>query len=523
MVLPCANPTKSYWIEAADSPLRNLRSSHELPETADVVIIGGGYSGATTAYWLDKYTRDHVKQPSMVILEARDICGGATGRNGGQLRPHAYSRYAVWAERFGPDTAMELIRHEMAHLPAFEQLAADEGIAEEICLKFGETFDAAMTDEAWIRLKGALDAMRRDHGEDNEVVKACRVIADAAEAQDFSQMKGALAAIVHPAGQVWPYKFVHAILRIVLARGNLNVQAHTPVMQVGERDADGWIQVRTERGTVRARAVVHATNAWASHLLPEYSKLVLPEKGTLAAIKAPEGFIKHTGAQHWDATVNNYHLQLPAPYNAVILGGARQYLVHRPADCVLRDDDDQHILGTDEFFGSWPSSDVLNWPESTPQTSLEGKGGCWVGIETTSADGFPFVGPAPRHPGQWVAAGFAGHGMPRILLSTSSISTLVLESLGLEHSEPSGAAKLPLPKPFLATKDRIDRLQNTNVEGIRSSFTAKCKESSVKPFCNGERSRVPAKQGISSCNDGNWASSCKGQAVSHVEQIPLRV
>lgn len=82
MVLPSANPTKSYWIEAAGSPLRDLRSTPGLPATADVVIVGGGYSGATTAYWLDKYTRGHAKQPSMVLLEARDMCGGATGRNG---------------------------------------------------------------------------------------------------------------------------------------------------------------------------------------------------------------------------------------------------------------------------------------------------------------------------------------------------------------------------------------------------------------------------------------------------------
>lgn len=82
MVLPGANPTKSYWIEAAKSALRDLRSTEKLPETADVVIIGGGYTGAATAYWLDRYTRGHAKQPSMVLLDARDICGGATGRNG---------------------------------------------------------------------------------------------------------------------------------------------------------------------------------------------------------------------------------------------------------------------------------------------------------------------------------------------------------------------------------------------------------------------------------------------------------
>ena len=73
---------------------------------------------------------------------------------------------------------------------------------------------------------------------------------------------------------------------------------------MNERDAKGWIQVRTERGTIRAKTVVHTTNRWASHLLPEFEKLILPVRGTVNAIKAPPGFLKHTGAQHWDNTVN---------------------------------------------------------------------------------------------------------------------------------------------------------------------------------------------------------------------------
>jgi hypothetical protein len=118
------------------------------------------------------------------------------------LRPHAYSRYPIWSERFGPHGAMKLIMHEMTHLSAFKDLADEEGIAEEVCLKFGETFDAAMTDEAWTRLKDALEALRRDHGDDNDIVKVCRMIEDPREAEEYSQMKGALAAIVHPAGQM---------------------------------------------------------------------------------------------------------------------------------------------------------------------------------------------------------------------------------------------------------------------------------------------------------------------------------
>lgn len=75
-------------------------------------------------------------------------------------------------------------------------------------------------------------------------------------------------------------------------------------MNVSSRDSDGLLTVETGRGTVRTKIVIHTTNRWASHLLPEFGKLILPVKGTVAAIKAPEGFIKHTGAQHWDSVVN---------------------------------------------------------------------------------------------------------------------------------------------------------------------------------------------------------------------------
>lgn len=138
----------------------------------------------------------------MLMLEARDICGGATGRNGGQLRPHAYSRYRSWSSRFGADGALALIKHEMAHLDAFKELLTEEGLAEEVSLKFGETFDAGMTEESWQSLKAEYDAFVKDFGKDGEVIRDCRAIENPAEAEEFTQMKGCLGAIVHPAGQV---------------------------------------------------------------------------------------------------------------------------------------------------------------------------------------------------------------------------------------------------------------------------------------------------------------------------------
>ncbi|CAG8105122.1 unnamed protein product [Penicillium salamii] len=491
MVLPVSNPTKSFWIEEASSELRDFRSTEELPKETDVIILGSGYSGATTAYWLNKYTENDAQKPQILMLEARDICGSATGRNGGQLRPHAYSRYPAWSTRFGPDGAMKLIKHEMAHLSAFQNLLAEEDIAEEVCFRLGETFDAAMSDEAWERLQGAYQAMRKDHGDDDEVVRACRIIEDSSAAEEFTQMKGCLGAVVHPAGQVWPYKFVHALLRIVLKTGNLNLQAHTPAESVSERDESGWITVKTARGEVRTKTVVHATNRWASYLLPEFGNLIFGNRATLASVKAPEGFIKHTGAQHWDSVVNNYHLQLPPPYNSIIIGGARSLLVHSPEKCYQNDEEDKQFDGAPEFFQSWPESDVAGWP-GNQQAELARNvddGGCWSGIESTSIDSFPFVGDIPDRSGHFVTAGFSGHGMPRILLSTAHIAPLILDDLSFTHTSPALVAPYPpLPKPFQATAERISSLQTMDSVAFFEKISKDCLESAKKPFCNKAKS-----------------------------------
>lgn len=58
MVLPNPNPTKSFWIEAAESELRTHRSTAELPREVDIVIVGSGYTGSTAAYWLHRVSRE---------------------------------------------------------------------------------------------------------------------------------------------------------------------------------------------------------------------------------------------------------------------------------------------------------------------------------------------------------------------------------------------------------------------------------------------------------------------------------
>lgn len=59
--------------------LDNHRTTPDLPEQCDIIIIGAGYTGVSTAYHL--FQNNH-SPPNTVLLEARQVCSGATGRNG---------------------------------------------------------------------------------------------------------------------------------------------------------------------------------------------------------------------------------------------------------------------------------------------------------------------------------------------------------------------------------------------------------------------------------------------------------
>lgn len=75
---PVPGSTESFWRTDLDE-LDSHRSTPDLPAETDVVIIGAGFSGASLAYYLYD---DNPDPPSVVILEAREACSGATGRNG---------------------------------------------------------------------------------------------------------------------------------------------------------------------------------------------------------------------------------------------------------------------------------------------------------------------------------------------------------------------------------------------------------------------------------------------------------
>lgn len=120
--LPVAEPVPSFWT-SHPHPLDDYQSSSHLPEKCDILVIGSGYSGTATAYHILK---DNPRPPSVVLLEARQICSGATGRNGGHIKPDAYFGVPRYSRIYGAEAAADIVKFETSQVLALKELVGRE-------------------------------------------------------------------------------------------------------------------------------------------------------------------------------------------------------------------------------------------------------------------------------------------------------------------------------------------------------------------------------------------------------------
>ena len=123
--LPVSNPGETIW-QTTKHRLHDHRSTEKLPEYSDIVIIGAGYAGVSTAYHLVK---DHGEaNKSIAIIEARGACSGATGRNGGHARPDFYGHIPTYIDRAGDRAGAEIAEFEIKNLIAVKKVIEQEKI-----------------------------------------------------------------------------------------------------------------------------------------------------------------------------------------------------------------------------------------------------------------------------------------------------------------------------------------------------------------------------------------------------------
>lgn len=142
-LLPVPNSTASYW-RSEPHRLDEYRSTAQLPSQADIVIIGTGIAGVSTAYHLLDSEDSNSPQPSILLLEARQVCSGATGRNGGHIKKLP-STIIDLIQGLGSNAAGEFVKFVRANIYAVKHVIEKEKINAEAELR--RSFDVSLDEE----------------------------------------------------------------------------------------------------------------------------------------------------------------------------------------------------------------------------------------------------------------------------------------------------------------------------------------------------------------------------------------
>lgn len=348
--------------------------------TAEVVVVGGGVSGCSTAWHL---ARAGVR---VVLLEARELASGASGRNGGFLLAGLAHRPAALARIVGEARAAELFDLTVTGrehlLEAATAIGAGAHVARTGSLRLA-------TDRAEL---GDLDeeaTLLERSG-----VAVHRLAADQLPPPLHEHFLGGLR---FPAdGRSSPAAWVRA-LGAAAARAGVAVHERSPVSSIDD-DGSGVV-VRTAQGSVvRAGHAVVATEAWLSGLLPELAGMVLPYRSQVLAAAAPvdrSGNVRRL-LPHVTWSRRGWDYAQQAADGTIVVGGEELEDVD-----LLRTWREQPVDRDQRWLESWLRRVLGVEPEVVAR---------WAGILGQTMDGFPYLGPLPGRPRVLACGGWGGAG-----------------------------------------------------------------------------------------------------------------
>lgn len=277
--LPVKNPTQSYW-QTPTLPIKDHRTTPDLPSASKYVIVGSGVTGASIAYKI------LLEEPSaqITLLEARTAASGASGRNGGHCRGGRYLDFKRYLEQFGEEDALKMDQLEEDNVRNVGNFIKKHQI--DCDLRDVESVDATTDEKQFQEILESLK-MRKEVAGKAGVTLFEHKIWNKEEARKGLLIPKAVGAISFPAHALNPYKFVCGLLEMSLKKG-LNLQTNTPVLEVSQARPEvhgkRWL-VSTERGDIAADHVILATNAYTAALYPPLADFIIPTRGQIAAIR----------------------------------------------------------------------------------------------------------------------------------------------------------------------------------------------------------------------------------------------
>lgn len=259
-----------YWSSAVE-PFPGPGPGAPLPDRADVVVVGAGYTGLAAARRLAR------AGASVVVLEKEAVGAGASSRNGGQVLTGLKVGPEALLRRFGRERARELFSASLRAIAFLETLLAEEGIECEY-VRCGH-LEAAFKPAHFEALRREQEVLAQEF--DHPVRLLTRSEQGAEVGTNFYH--GLL--LDERSGALHPARYVQG-LALSAARAGADLRPHTPALAV-QPDGGGF-RVKTAQGPIRARDVLMATNGYTDAALPALRRRLIPV-GSYIVATAPLG------------------------------------------------------------------------------------------------------------------------------------------------------------------------------------------------------------------------------------------
>ncbi|KAM0751766.1 DAO-domain-containing protein [Meredithblackwellia eburnea MCA 4105] len=479
--LPQPNPLPSFWTANFSSPLTDAGKDEPLPEEVDIVVIGSGLTGVSTVARLVQGLMEEEgdgviaegKTVKIVVLEARQFCSGATGRNGGHLTPAPVYHFGSIAKLSSVDNARRSVMLEdraaawVIHTCKAEGWVEDVDLVQGGCVHFFKDANSEALVRAGVEVakKAGVDVSSYEWISGDEALKRYGATTHS--------------AVKVPGNNIYPLKFVTKLFTKTQSQASasggkvsLNLFTSTPVTEV--RDSPEGTRVLTTRGAISTKYVLHATNAYASHLLPSLAvgpSRIVPTRGQVISV-VPTSTSTNP---HWTSAFSaseafEYYFQRPNS-GPIILGGGRAFA--GDTNFEFGQSDDGSLNGdVGEKLREYLKEQFPKWFEGGIGDQLEASAGKvereWTGIMAYRPSGEPIVGrvfvDGEAQKGQFISAGYTGHGMTRAPACAEIVAGMMMHDI-LGKKEPY---MIPawFPTHYLATaEDSLSVVKGTEKKG----------------------------------------------------------
>ena len=407
------NGEVSYWWQARGG-LPPRRPSLPGPAEADVCIVGGGYTGLWTAYYL-KGNRPDLR---VVVLEAAFAGFGASGRNGGWVTSELPGSRAVYAR--GPRGAAG-VRALEAELRSTVDEVGRVAETESIDCDFvkGGRLSVATSPTQLARLRAGL-AHLREWGDGDDIY----AFLSGKETRERVNVAGALGGLYAPAsGRVQPAALVAGLAAAVERRG-VDIYEASPVTAILPDGSDGpggfggaGATARTVFGDVRARSVLRCTEGFTAGL-PGSRRALLPMNSSMVVTEPlPSEVWQQIGWDGFETLSDEAHTYIYAQRTAdgrIALGG--RGVPYRFGSAV-------------DHLGMTQPSTIAALCEALRRTFPAAASArlehAWCGVLGVPRDWCASVTYNPASGIGW-AGGYTGHGVAAANLAGRTLADLVL-------------------------------------------------------------------------------------------------